>query len=86
MTYVKAWPPIKEKVTVTHSTTGTKVTVVWTDGDTTVRWSAKTFAGHIDQGLADARAGARRAFEQLRKPNIKGVIEYLADAGRSAAG
>lgn len=57
----------KEWLKVTHlAAGGTSVTCVLVEDNQTVRWGVKTFVGSVKAGVKEARAGARKALEELK--------------------
>lgn len=58
---------IKEWVSITHTAQGaTSAKVTLQDGVLTARWAVKTYVGHMEEGIRDARAGAEKALEAMR--------------------
>lgn len=55
----------KEWVRVSVSPTATMVSVTLQEGNTTVKWTVKTYASTIAQGRTEARAGATKALDAL---------------------
>ena len=58
---------VKEWVKVVHAAGRTNVTVTLVDGNLTARWSVKCYASTIKQGVAEARAAAEKALQELRE-------------------
>lgn len=56
----------KEWMNVKHSPTITTVTCTMMEGNLTVKWTVKTYVGQIKRGVAEARAGARKAMDDLQ--------------------
>lgn len=57
----------REWLSVHHSPRQTTVTCSMQDGVLSVRWTVKTFASQIGEGVKQARSGARRAMAELRE-------------------
>lgn len=58
-------PERKEWVRVSHSPSGTLVSVTLQQGTTTVKWTVKAYTTGLDKGVREARAGAEKALDQL---------------------
>lgn len=57
----------KEWVRVSHTPSGTLVTVTFMEGNVSVKWSVKAYTSTLKAGLAEARAGAEKALGQLQE-------------------
>lgn len=57
----------KEWFSVNHNAKSTTVTCSIQEGNLSVKWAVKTYATQIEQGVAEARCGARDALRRLRE-------------------
>lgn len=62
-----AMPQHKEWLRVSHGANNTtSVTVTLVEENLSVKWSVKTYTSTIAKGVAEARAGARKALAELQ--------------------